>query len=185
MPLGFTTCLLGDSVCVAIAPCSPLGPGASGHTIVDLSGWDVWCWRTGAPYFFANYPGCLTILSTLMWIQLKSKGWNHIPPTKINGLFELDPLPTIIKQTSENSTFWYFLLPWNWEKMIGYCIIFWKRCEFTYGVYHLPQVPLHSRPRSGGQNSLRARLSRVWVAGGGMGLLQVPLFPESTGEFHS
>lgn len=72
----------------------------------------------------------------------------------------------------------------NLGKMMGYCIIFWKRCEFTYGIYHLPQFPLHSRPRPGGQSSLRARLSRV-VEGGGMGVLQVPLFPESTGEFHS
>ena len=145
MPLGFTTCLLGDSVCVAIAPCSPLEPGdkgrrcreipttygsidpaerlggrwfgwkllkrchvhsvpSSGHTFVDLSGWDVWCWRTGAPFF-------LRIIQCVWqfwapWCEFsKSKGWNQIPATKINGLFQLDPLPTIIKQTSENSTF--------------------------------------------------------------------------------
>ena len=101
------------------------------------------------------------------WCEFsKSKGWNQIPATKINGLFELDPLPTIIKHTSENSTCMHLLFPWIWEKMMSYCIIFWKRCEFTYGVYHLPQVPLHSRPRSGGQSSLRARLSRVWVERG-------------------
>ena len=57
-----------------------------------------------------------------------------------------------VEQTSVNTCKYHLWLPWTCEssgkRWWVSCISFWKRCEFTYGVYHLSEFLRPKQPSS-------------------------------------